>query len=390
MARALRQDARFQLMDLLRTLAATAVVLNHARDLLLQDYQSHISSYSLKAFYFATGLGHSAVMIFFVLSGYWITSSVYSDLVEGTWSWRTYLIARITRLWTVLLPALIIGGLCDLAGRYWLHLPIYLGTSGSHVLNFDVATRLNYRDAIGSILFVENVITAPFGSNSALWSLANEFWYYIWFPGLLVFWRSKNATSFLFLIAALATMYLFNQLLPGFLCWLIGAILFHISRIARVMDLCKKSHILTCASLLFVGSIVVSRISVISQSASDFCLSVTFASWLLAMMSRDLGYLHMKSLVWYGRRASFSLYAIHLPILLLLVGSFKQVRLSASFTGVGFCVALTALMAFVAAIFARYTEAYTARLRSLVERIIRLPDQKLALPHPNGATGEAK
>lgn len=49
--------------------------------------------------------GHEAVMVFFVLSGFFIGTSVLESFRERRWSWRAYLINRLTRLQLVLVPA---------------------------------------------------------------------------------------------------------------------------------------------------------------------------------------------------------------------------------------------------------------------------------------------
>ncbi|MDQ0917493.1 acyltransferase family protein [Paenibacillus sp. V4I5] len=52
--------------------------------------------------------GSQAVMVFFVLSGYFISSSILKAISENRWSWSDYLLRRVTRLWIVLLPALLL------------------------------------------------------------------------------------------------------------------------------------------------------------------------------------------------------------------------------------------------------------------------------------------
>ena len=56
-------------MDLFRTAAALIVVISHARDVVMADYDGAIA---YAPFYAATGFGHSGVIVFFVLSGFWI------------------------------------------------------------------------------------------------------------------------------------------------------------------------------------------------------------------------------------------------------------------------------------------------------------------------------
>ena len=60
-------------LDLLRGLSALVVCLGHLRNAILVDGSDLIHpSITLKAFYFITGFGHQAVMVFFVLSGYFV------------------------------------------------------------------------------------------------------------------------------------------------------------------------------------------------------------------------------------------------------------------------------------------------------------------------------
>ena len=75
-----------------------------------------------RLFYFATGLGHQAVVVFFVLSGYLVGGSVLTAYQSGRWSWAAYALRRLTRLWVVLLPALIITLAVDGLGHTWFHI----------------------------------------------------------------------------------------------------------------------------------------------------------------------------------------------------------------------------------------------------------------------------
>ena len=74
-------------------------MVGHVRGLFFIDY-SYISNPSLvhKTLYALTGFGNQAVMVFFVLSGYFIGTSVCESLDARRWSWRVYLVNRLTRL----------------------------------------------------------------------------------------------------------------------------------------------------------------------------------------------------------------------------------------------------------------------------------------------------
>ncbi len=91
-------------MDLFRGFAATMVLLHHAVGL---DWRK---VYPVQPFHQIVqtvfGFGLQFVMVFFVLSGFVIASSVVPKIFLGKWSWRDYFISRLTRLWLVLIPAL--------------------------------------------------------------------------------------------------------------------------------------------------------------------------------------------------------------------------------------------------------------------------------------------
>lgn len=71
------QDQRLAWLDFVRGLSSIAVCAGHLRAALFVDF-SQLSTPSLaqQVFYFATGLGHQAVMVFFVLSGFFVGGSI--------------------------------------------------------------------------------------------------------------------------------------------------------------------------------------------------------------------------------------------------------------------------------------------------------------------------
>lgn len=66
-------DSRNLWLDLIRGCSALIVCLGHLRNAILVDYSVLVNpSIIIKAFYAITGFGHQAVMVFFVLSGYFV------------------------------------------------------------------------------------------------------------------------------------------------------------------------------------------------------------------------------------------------------------------------------------------------------------------------------
>ena len=82
---------------------------------------------------------------------------------------------------------------------------------------------LSFIAFLGNLVFLQDLYVPTFGSNWPLWSLANEFWYYLWFPAL--FMIVKRRRQGLMAVSRLAVV-LMPGLLPGFLVWLIGTLVY--------------------------------------------------------------------------------------------------------------------------------------------------------------------
>ena len=142
-------------LDLVRSLAAFAVVIDHAPTVF--DLPN------------APRWGHQAVMVFFVLSGYVICH--VADTREITP--RAFLVARFARLWSVLFPAMVLTIVCDLVGRQLGHNP-----AAYELVHFN--SPLIRIGAVLSFVAESWVSIQPF-SNGVVWSLCVEFWYYMLF-----------------------------------------------------------------------------------------------------------------------------------------------------------------------------------------------------------------
>ena len=123
------EHSPLMMFDVMRAAAAVLVLLSHARSLMITDYSSQ-GGIALKLFYAVTGLGHQAVLIFFVISGYWVAGGVIKRVASERWSWGGYALDRLSRLWLVLIPALLLGFAFDGMGALFFRLPIY--TDGIH------------------------------------------------------------------------------------------------------------------------------------------------------------------------------------------------------------------------------------------------------------------
>ena len=180
----MRSEHRFTWI-LIRGVSALAVMFGHVRGLFFVDFSFLANkSPAYRALYAITGFGHQAVIVFFVLSGYFIGTSVTDSVGERRWSWRVYLVNRLTRLQLVLLPALVLGAVWDQIGmRIPQAASFYYGGLYKYYVP-SVALRSTVPVFFGNLFFLQSVVSPVFGSNGPLWSLSYEFWYYILFPAL--------------------------------------------------------------------------------------------------------------------------------------------------------------------------------------------------------------
>lgn len=313
-------------LDLIRGLAAWAVMWGHLRALFFVDFQ-HIERNSpwLRVLYFFSGFGHEAVMVFFVLSGFFISSAIINRWLTRNWSWRDYTIDRSSRLYVVLIPALLLGWLWDKAGS-----SIFASTGlySRPLEGFGAAIAQNrFTPGIffGNLLFLQTIVCPTFGSNGPLWSLANEFWYYVLFPVALaaaMAWR-VNSTYRAILLTALAiflAIFVGPEILAGFLIWLAGAVL--VLAFSNCGFLGKGWLILyfLVSSLVLSACLGAARTGYSVVLGSDLGVGIAFSLFLFGVLQMDIGTGHG----FYPRTAhtiagfSYSLYVLHFPFLLLL------------------------------------------------------------------------
>jgi len=317
-------------LDLMRGLAAIAVLVSHLRNIFFVDYAELLSSRKgalVAIVYFTTDLGHQAVIIFFVLSGFLIAGSVIKSTVDSRWSWRSYLIKRGSRLYVVLIPALVLGLILDRTGMALSGRGIYVGQFHNHVIEFSVADRSSILTLIGNALFLQDVFVKPFGSNAALWSLSYEFWYYILFPLLIYVAFFANRLVRLCSVGATALILLAvgKDISLYFVIWLCGAALNLFPR--HPMRL-RRSTILACAGV-FVLSLVGSRLAVLASSTfvNDLILGLAAATLTYALASdrrKTVGSWIYTPLAGGIAGFSYSLYLVHLPFLVLIKSQIDQ------------------------------------------------------------------
>lgn len=190
------------ILDILRLTAALTVFADH---LLLNWFQPLTVQYKIRDF------AHTAVIVFFVISGYLIAFTTTKNNRGGV----RYMQARFSRLYSIVLPALAITGLCQL-------LVSHLGTD-LHVL---IYRGLSWPRYLMAGLFLNEIwfLSAGPPMNTPLWSLGYEFWYYMIFG--LWFFRRRGLRSLI--LPATACFIAGPKILLLFPVWLIGYLAYSI------------------------------------------------------------------------------------------------------------------------------------------------------------------
>ena len=375
-------------VDLMRFLAAVTVVWAHVWGVLTPFDDTATGVW--KAVYISAGFGQDAVRVFFIISGYWITASILRKSGKGSWTWPSYFIDRFSRLWLVLIPALLIGLALDYSGRFVLDLPRYSDFDFVTMKDVDIATSLTPEAFFGNLAFLQTVYVPTFGSNAPLWSLTNEFWYYIWFPALLFMFRGKLS---IMTLVTLATMVLFynSGVTSAFLIWLLGSAVYVVTnRIGatwRTKPALVRNSAVAASLALFLATLAATHLWSVSWLVDGLIVGIGFSILLTVIIAFDVGIpkiLHSGSA--YGAKASYSLYLIHFPLMLFLASTVfaGQVFVAGPFALMAAIGLTLALVAF-GWLFGMATEAHTGKVRNyLSSLLLRDPGSRSAQPKAKG------
>jgi len=305
------------LLDLSRWIAAFLVVAEHLRSLLYADYEHQGGLGALgKTFYFFTHFGHLAVMVFFVMSGFLVGGKVLERVVQGNFSWQKYGVDRISRLYAVYLLALLLGGALDSVGyhhfnEFGLYDKSFSGRIAVIEQNFHATLSLPIFAV--NLVMCQTILGPVFGSNGPLWSLANEFWYYLLGPFVFMLAFDKRTFWRILGIAGLIAIFWFlpASILIYAQVWLLGALLYFINGRGLVplwVSLCLFGVCLTAARLEWVKNPLI----------QDFLTGISFAVVInsAAGVSRRL-----PGNNWSRKAAgfSYSVYLCHFPFLVFVV-----------------------------------------------------------------------
>lgn len=294
-------------LDLLRLAAALLVFLHHA------SYERFHGS----ALQGLAGHGHDAVLVFFVLSGYVIAyTREHKDH-----DWRHYAVQRLSRLWSVALPAIVLTLALDAIGR-----PLLPALYEAHPIE-------GWKVLVSALFMNEFWIeNGAVGSNIPMWSLSYEAGYYLIF-GVLSFASARWRWP----LAALCALLVGPHVLLLLPAWWLGVVIQRSPRV-RSMDGRMGARLaggaLLVALVLTLGKIgnqyvtwrflahlpadVVAHLGRSEAFIADLVLAVAVAAHVAGMAAWLRGRGAPGVLVrWAPRlsRATFPIYLFHYPLL---------------------------------------------------------------------------
>jgi peptidoglycan/LPS O-acetylase OafA/YrhL len=351
---------KWPILDMVRVAAALLVVVGHTRYLYFgSPIDVRHSGIGLQFFYLLTGLSRQAVLYFFVISGFLVGGPIVRLIKENRFDLWKYLVNRFARIYIVFLPALALAFILSAFASLLL-----VGTSEHRDL-LDGWSDFNLPCHLAGLQGIACVSHA----DPPLWSLGYEWLLYLVAPAFLSIVLSSFDWKVRVTALLLCGLILYS-VLPQQTDW--RWLFFWFAGVAANQILAfwrLPLGVGFAGVLLAAAASLVVRATLIPTFVTDIC---TVTGLVLAFGCRPL-------MTWkrfdkiFSRLAAFSysLYAIHLPIVVLCARVLEwlgemnpepEVNTRATIAFV-LSVAIAAVAAFG---FASATEANTSLIRRAV------------------------
>ncbi len=366
-------------IDVMRALAAQAVVLGHLHQILfinpITDNENSINLLIQNVISSLSSVSHEAVVVFFIISGYLVGGRVIKDSINQSFYFKPFLKNRITRLLIVLVPALFLTALFDYVSFNY--------ADGMGVLNsrqhfypqwWLAVNTFGLQAFITNLSFFQMILGFQFGTNLSLWSLSNEFWYYLLLPLLMGIIFSENNKKILFILlsSCILALFIFSSkehdpyrpvyYFYNFIIWLLGAFAFFINTHQRLVF---SSLILFLLGVLVKFSLNIDTIpsELLALIKSDLLIGI--ATIMMMSLLRFIPIKILKSRAFFFSGYSFSLYIIHLPLFFMMISLSQTLGKGLLYNpiGLGYFIFLWIMSNLLAWSFSLLTERQTKYLR---------------------------
>ncbi len=281
-----------------------------------------------------------AVVVFFVLSGYLISNSIFYKLsTDINYSFRTYFIARFSRIYAALIPALIFIFILDF---------ISIRLSPNAYLFFDA---FNLKTLAGNILMLQDfpllkylhLKLTTFGSARPLWTLAIEWWIYMWFGVLMIHILRKNKRSVFsiacFILLSIVPAYnLFTGRGHGLtLFWLFGVLIVLTYEKYKQLQLSPYMKLSLLLLILLIAGVRIAYTNEAYDPIFAFLLTIAITMGM-DICSGIQFHKNTASIIRMIANYSYTLYLIHYTIYDFILNNYKNETNSTSLFFIGFIV----------------------------------------------------
>lgn len=307
---------RFDFLDGIRGLSALWVVLFHS--LLFNGMSDPQIKWSDNNLLFAIekylSLGHLAVAIFIILSGFCLAIPVMNNNMEFKGGLKRYITRRAKRL---IPPYYIALALSILMILFIPILQVPMNTT------WDSKIPLTYDNILAHVLLIHNLNDLwVFKINGAHWSVATEWHIYFLFPLMLLFWKRTNLYISFAIFAIFA--YILTKIIPFaapefLILFFMGVICCYLS----FKSTSTNKLLFSLSIIIFVFGLTIMLFRPLPHFYGNILNGATFSFLLYNLTSykrvkrMKFPLLENKSSMFLGK-ISYSLYLIHGPILALL------------------------------------------------------------------------
>lgn len=340
-------------LESMRGVSAIMVVLCHSFQVFIARYASDFFSYIVM-------IAQASVMVFFVLSGFLIGKSIQSNIhLNKKFNSLVYFKSRLIRIYPpLLLSIILVYFLAFFAPYFFESKDILLKNTDSWIESINLQFSSN--QIISALTFTNGILPVSTPFNTPLWSLPLEVWYYI-IAGL--FCTRKIAlvilSIFLFIILSSAKYEFF---IYSFV-WLSGLVSSFVSprsKLALKFYLCMLCVLtMLCINKGYEYHTGENTIHYYNLFFGLSCCSFIYV--FVIHFDKKIKILPSTS------KYSYTLYVIHIPIMIFMVGIFESYVL--------FSFSISFLLAILSVSICMLTSWYCSKFVENKKRIYKLISQ---------------
>lgn len=298
------------ILDLIRGLSAQVVVIGHG-----------ISFFGIFTFLHEPNfpwMQNIAVLIFFLLSGFLITYSTVRKLDKENYNFKYYFADRLSRIYTAFIPAIIFVLIID-------SLCLYLKPN-----DYVYSEAFNIKTLIGNLFMLQdypfsyklstNFSITSFGSGRPFWTLAIEWWIYLFFGYLLlVIFKKRKLKLLNILVLLVFSIVPVYNLISGrgnglTTYWIFGAIIYLIISLKILEKITYRLKVIMASGLLILAFVRAYFVMSAYDAIFAFLLSITLL--LIIDLFKNIKFKKLfQKFIKFNASYSYTLYLIHYSIL---------------------------------------------------------------------------